>query len=125
MKLTIEPKGKDFWGRILKDDNLIVDCADSQEKLIEQMAKLVGADVKFTIDYDLQSFFEEFSYLKMSKLSAISGINDSLMRQYATGQKCPSAKQVAKIQAAIEQIIRELSEVKLTPPRQTNAQSNP
>lgn len=122
MKLTIEPKGKDFWGRILKDDNLIVDCADSQEKLIEQMTKLVDANVKFTIDYDLQSFFEDFSYLKMSKLSAISGINDSLMRQYATGQKFPSTKQVAKIQAAIEQIIRELSEVKLTPPRQTNAQ---
>lgn len=122
MKLTIEPKGKDFWGRILKDDNLIVDCADSQEKLIEQMAKLVDANVKFTIDYDLQSFFEDFSYLKMSKLSAISGINDSLMRQYATGQKFPSIKQVAKIQAAIEQIIRELSEVKLTPPRQTTAQ---
>lgn len=86
------------------------------------MAKLVGADVKFTIDYDLQSFFEDFSYLKISKLSAISGINDSLMRQYATGQKFPSTKQVARIQAAVEQIIKELSEVKLTRPRQTNAQ---
>lgn len=119
-RLTIEQKQGIFWGRTTEEDNLIVDFANSQEKLIRKISALIKeysneiGNIEFSVEYDLRSFFEEFSYLKISKLSELSGINDSLMRQYATGQKFPSIKQLIKIQKAIDLISKELSMVKLT-----------
>ncbi len=70
-------------------------------------------DVKFEYAYDLTVFFEEFSFLNQSKIAELSGINASLLRQYASGVKNPSAVQAKKIQTAIRGLALRLKNVQI------------
>lgn len=47
-----------------------------------------GKDVpklEFVYKYDLQSFFDYFPFLNVSKMAELAGINPSLMRLYTSG----------------------------------------
>ena len=59
--------------------------------------------------YDIESFFNKFSYLIISKVAQLAGINPSLMRQYASGLTKAGQKQYDKIRTAVNCIVRELS----------------
>lgn len=66
-------------------------------------------DLEFTFRYDLQSFFNYFSYLNISKVGEIAGINPSLMRQYVSGAAKAGQKQYDKISKAVAHISKELA----------------
>lgn len=118
VKLIVEGEEGSLWGRIEYEENLIVDEADSIEQLQKQMRQLLldfhDLDPKgyeFFIEFDLTAFFIEFDFLKMTKIAELSGLNGSLVRQYASGKKHPSAKQAEKIENAVKQLAQQLSNV--------------
>ena len=106
------------WGRVNYDDNLLVESANNLEQLQLQMKDLLfdfheveKDNVCFEISYDLTSFFEVFSYLKISKIAKFAGLNASLLRHYVAGSKTASKVQVTKIQGAIKKVAQELAQV--------------
>ena len=66
-------------------------------------------DLEFTFRYDMQSFFNYFSFLNVTKVAEMAGINPSLMRQYTSGVTNAGQKQYDKIRVAVEKISKELS----------------
>ena len=65
--------------------------------------------LEFTYKYDMQSFFDYFSFLNVTKIAELAGINPSLMRQYTSGVANAGQKQYDKIRIAIGKISKELS----------------
>jgi hypothetical protein len=64
--------------------------------------------VEFDYHYDVSAFFENFDFLKQTKIAELSGINTGLLRQYASGVKHPSPTQAKKIEIAIHKLAKEL-----------------
>lgn len=82
-------------------------------KEIKEMQQEEGKEVpelEFIYKYDMQSFFDYFSFLNVTKVAEIAGINPSLMRQYTSGVTNAGQKQYDKIRVAVERISKELSE---------------
>ena len=79
---------------------------------IKELQKEEGQEVPeldFTFRYDMQSFFNYFSFLNVTKVAEMAGINPSLMRQYTPGVTNAGQKQYDKIRVAVERISKELS----------------
>ena len=116
--LIIEKDRGKLWGRLTYKNNLLTDYAASIPALEKKMAKLLkdfhGIEkISFERSYDLTVFFEEFNFLKQSKIAELAGINPGLLRQYASGVKYPSAAQAQKIEDAVHDLARELGAVSL------------
>ena len=63
---------------------------------------------------DIASLFDWFSgVLTKSGISRITGMNQSLISQYAMGIKKPSSKQTRKIESALHRLGQELLEIEL------------
>lgn len=67
-------------------------------------------EISFTLD--LQSFFEFYKVINAKALSARIGMNQSLLAQYIKGVKKPSATQTKRILAGVQQIGKELAEIR-------------
>jgi hypothetical protein len=63
-------------------------------------------------DYDLESFFLFYKVINAKALSERIGMNQSLLAQYIKGIKKPSSAQTKRILQGVQQIGRELSEIK-------------
>lgn len=132
LDLVIEKHDGMLWGRIEgKGKFMPTPYGETKLALLKNLKDLIrdyqahegkkdkfwkGIDVKamsLHISYDLQAFFEEFDFLKQSKIAELSGINAGLLRQYASGVKYPSAEQAKKIETAIHQLAKELQAVSL------------
>ena len=122
MPLIIE-KGDDatIWGRIDFDNQLIVDHANSIEKLEKKMKKLLTDffeidpdQVQFKFEYDLTTLFLHKQFLNISAIAEKAGINPSLMRQYAIGKKFPSKERAKMIEMIIKDLGRELLAIKVS-----------
>ncbi|KQS27141.1 hypothetical protein ASG33_19260 [Dyadobacter sp. Leaf189] len=116
--MIVEGQDGSLWGRLVYDDDLIVDQASSIEELEMKMKKLLSdfhdldaKQIVFNIEYDLIAFFEEFRFLNITEIAKASGLNGSLVRQYATGKKFPSAKQAEKLESAVRHLGQRLSNV--------------
>ena len=68
------------------------------------------SDLKF--EYDLESFFDFYKVINAKALSERIGMNQSLLAQYIKGIKKPSPAQTKRILKGVQQIGRELSEVR-------------
>lgn len=119
LELVIEnAKAGELWGRVLFEEDLLVDSAENVEELQNKM-KLLLSDfhdlqpdsITFEISYDLSAFFESFSYLKISEIAKYAGLNASLLRHYVAGSKTASKAQVMKLQEAIKRVSIELAQV--------------
>ena len=120
ISLIIERGDAIFFGRIYFNGNLIVEEAETLEKLEvnikKNLSKFYGINpesILFDHQYDLSALFEKFDYLKISKIADIAGVNASLLRQYVTGKKNASITQAKRIEATIRQLGKELSEIKV------------
>lgn len=120
IKMILEGEDGSLTGRVTYDDNLIVDDAQSVSALEESMKKLLfdfhglePGTYEFQFEYDLTAFFEEFSFLNITKVAEYSGLNGSLVRQYATGKKFPSAKQVEKIESAVKELAQKILNINI------------
>ena len=87
------------------------DMLEAYEEIKELQAKEGKAvpELEFTYKYDMQSFFDYFSFLNVSRVAELAGINPSLMRQYTSGVANAGQKQYDKIRVAVGKISRELS----------------
>ena len=69
-------------------------------------------DLEYTLD--IITLFDWFSgILTKSGVSRITGLNQSLINQYALGIKTPSEKQAKKIEKALHNLGHELLEIQL------------
>lgn len=66
-------------------------------------------DLNISFQYDMPSFFDYFSYLNISRIGELAGINPSLLRQYASGAAKAGQKQYEKMRHAVKLIIQDLS----------------
>lgn len=125
-KLVVEKSGSELWGSVKVKGNLIYDVANSmtslQKKLKTAVLEIENVEIEdFDVSYDLTSFFEQHSYLKITDIAKYAEINQALMRQYAAGVKYPSEDRVKQIEKAIRQIGRDLTKVKLHKSQNANA----
>lgn len=90
----------------LKD--LIKDYVKNEGKRDPFWSKVDLNSLAFEFKYDLESYFQEHDYLKISSIAEIAGMNPSLIRQYASGVKYPSTEQADKLQRAIRKIANDL-----------------
>ena len=73
--------------------------------------KIEPNDIIFEIDF--KQFFKYYKVINAKFLADKIGMNASLLSQYVSGTKKPSAKQTEKILNGIHQIGQELSEINL------------
>ena len=116
--LIIEKNKGKLWGRVTYKNNMVTDYANNigalEKKITRVLKDFHGVEkVSFNHCYDLTVFFEEFNFLKQSKIAELAGVNPALLRQYASGVKCPSAAQAKKIEKAVHELARELQAVSL------------
>lgn len=123
IKLTIlkEDVGYTAVGQ-WKDRSLVTsgDNWEELQKMIIEMLNLVFEDLDFTyiideiqFEYDLESFFDFYKIINAKALSERIGMNQSLLAQYINGAKKPSQTQLNRIIKGVQQVGRELSEVRL------------
>ncbi|MDJ1468165.1 hypothetical protein [Xanthocytophaga flava] len=132
LTVILEKADNGFWARIetirdygpnghgetieeLEQDlrNSLTDYLENEGKDNPDFAGLTANDIEFIYEYDLQAFFEKHSYLKITDIAKIAGINGSSLRQYATGLRQASDKHVKLIEEAIHKIGKELMEAHL------------
>jgi hypothetical protein len=68
-------------------------------------------ELKF--NYDLESFFDFYKVINAKALSERIGMNQSLLAQYIKGIKKPSTIQTKRILQGVQQIGKELCEIRL------------
>jgi hypothetical protein len=127
LEIVIEKNDGLLWGRIEDKGNfmptpygkttkeviqnlksLITDYVQNEGKKDKFWSQLDLNNVRFEFSYDLQAYFQEHDYLKISSVADQAGLNPGLMRQYASGVKYPSEEQANKIRKAISKIANEL-----------------
>jgi hypothetical protein len=120
LTLIVEKQDEGLAGRVLYDDDLIVESGNDLRSLEDKMGLLLKkfhgvnpGEVKFQYKYDISSLFETFDVLKISNVAKIAGLNPSLLRQYVTGNKQASATQARKIEAVIHKLGKALSSVQI------------
>ena len=103
-------------------NNFITSEGDSFEELKSNILEAVNLtfenkgfvysidEIKFS--YDLASFFDFYKVINAKALSERIGMNQSLLAQYIKGLKNPSPVQTKRILNGVQQIGRELSEVR-------------
>ena len=129
VEVILEKNDGVLWGRTEIGDQLFTPYGENIEKLLTNLKELLtdhiqneGKDVDFwkkldveslavELKYDLEAFFLEHNYLKITSIAEQAGINPGLLRQYASGVKHPSAEQAKKIESTIHRIAKELQEV--------------
>ena len=87
--------------------------------MIIEMPELSFEDLGYTFsideikfEYDLESFFDFYKIINAKALSERIGMNQSLLAQYIKGIKKPSAPQTKRILEGVQQVGRELSEIR-------------
>ena len=116
--LTIERQdGKELWGRIEYNDNLITDFANTVDELESKIKALLWdfeeldpQCIKFIPQYDIYALFQKFDFLKISTVAEHAGMNPGLLRQYVSGAKSPSLEQAKKIEKTLHMLAIELQE---------------
>lgn len=131
-EVIIERGDNEFWGRIENTgDFRPTTVADTVPRVIGNLRELIEDyiqhegqkdefwegvkvdQVTFDLRYDLQAFFQDHDYLKITVIAKRAGMNPGLLRQYASGVKYPSADQAKKIEKAIHNLGQDLGRVSL------------
>jgi hypothetical protein len=132
IEIIIEKNDGLLWGRVEGMGNhLLTPYGETTDKVIENLKELVQdylahegkkdkywnkvnlKNIDFEFKYDLQAFFTEHDYLKISSVAKHADINPGLLRQYASGVKYPSPDQAKKIETAIREIAQELQGISI------------
>lgn len=123
-KLIIEKNKDGYWSQVDKLPS-VFGSGETIAKLIENSIEALelyfeeseqkAPKIQFELVMDIQEFFKVNEYINITSLAKRIGMNSSLLRQYSKGIKFPSLEQVAKIEKAIKQIGKELSNTELQP----------
>jgi len=122
IKITITKEATGYSANALVGNNFIATEAETFDTLKEMILEAVNLSFEeegftYSIDeikfeYDLESFFDFYKVINAKALSERIGMNQSLLAQYIKGIKKPSATQTKRILSGVQQIGRELSEVR-------------
>jgi hypothetical protein len=89
------------------------------QEMIVEMVNLVFEDLDFVytieeikLKYDLESFFAFYKVINAKAFSERIGMNQSHLAQYINGTKNPSKTQAKRILQGVQQIGRELAEIR-------------
>ncbi|WP_297141464.1 helix-turn-helix transcriptional regulator [uncultured Prevotella sp.] len=91
-------------------DAAVRDLLVAREEYNDMGRAIPELDMSFK--YDIWAFFDKFP-VSITPLAKRIGINPSLMRQYVSGNRKPSAKRLEEIENAIHEFGKELSNVSL------------
>jgi hypothetical protein len=88
---------------------------EAQEEYVKEHGTLPKnlQEIKIDYKYDLQSFFNYFEWINISKFAKFAGINESKMRQYKIGAAYAGEKTKEKIMSAIHKMSADLAAVSL------------
>jgi hypothetical protein len=122
LNLIITKEDKGYSASATIDGDFIGTQGDNFEELKANVLEAVNLasedkDLVYSIDeirftLDMQSFFEFYKVINAKALSERIGMNQSLLAQYITGKKKPSPTQVERILKGVQQIGRELAEIR-------------
>jgi transcriptional regulator with XRE-family HTH domain len=122
IKITVNKEDIGYSANTLVNGNFIATESETFEELktnVLEAINLTFEDLDFTytigeiqFEYDLESFFDFYKVINAKALSERIGMNQSLLAQYIKGIKKPSAPQTKRILQGVQQIGRELSEVR-------------
>jgi len=122
IKITITKEHTGYSANALLKEKFIATEAETFEELRHNVLEAVNLafeeeGIIYNIDelefeYDLGSFFDFYKVINAKALSERIGMNQSLLAQYIKGIKKPSVSQTKRILQGVQQIGRELSEVK-------------
>lgn len=122
IKITITKEDTGYSANALIKNNFIATEAETFEEIKVNVLEAVNLTFEelgytYTIDeitfeYDLASFFDFYKVINAKALSERIGMNQSLLAQYIKGIKKPSIPQTKRILQGVQQIGRELSEVR-------------
>ena len=73
-------------------------------------------DIEFEFAYSVVELFDTFNFLKISAVAKEAGLNASLLRAYASGDKNPSLRQAQKIEDTIRRLGQSLIQAIVVPP---------
>jgi hypothetical protein len=120
--ITVTKEYTGYSASALVNGNFIATESETFEELKTNVMEAVNLTFEdqgfaYTIDeiqfeYDLGSFFDFYKVINAKALSERIGMNQSLLAQYIKGIKKPSAPQTKRILQGVQQIGRELSEVR-------------
>lgn len=115
-------EGIGYSATLTIDNQFIATEAETFEKLNAGILDALNFtfeefDVEYSLDdlrfkFDLESFFDFYRVINAKALSERIGMNQSLLAQYIKGIKKPSPAQTKRILKGVQQIGRELTEVK-------------
>ncbi|MEZ0484298.1 hypothetical protein [Fibrella aquatica] len=129
LTITLEKGDDELWGSIDAPGFLLTSVGASVEEVTTNLRDLVAdflenegkdmpewkgikeTDITYNYEYDLTALFDVFKAIKITTIAEFAGINSSLMRQYAIGNKKPSEKQAKKIETALRQLGERLMHV--------------
>jgi hypothetical protein len=88
---------------------------EAQEEYVKEHGALPKnlQEIKIDYKYDLQSFFNYFEWINISKFAKFAGINESKMRQYKIGAAFAGEKTKDKIMSAIHKMSADLAAASL------------
>lgn len=122
LRIRVMKEDKGYSATAMVDDHFIATESEAFDELktsILEALNLAFEDegIVYTInnlrfEYDLESFFDFYKVINAKALSERIGMNQSLLAQYIRGIKKPSPAQTKRILMGVQQIGRELSEVK-------------
>lgn len=113
----IEDHGFGGFGESVEDakrDFLL--SIDEAKEMIQQEKGFTPeafAGIKVEFKYDIESFFNYFDWINVSKFASYAGVNESKMRQYKSGVAFANEKTTTKILQAIKKLGAELSAASL------------
>ena len=104
--------GDDFIGTQGNDfDDLKAMILDAVNLSFEDKGFVYSID-EIEFKFDLESFFDFYKVINVKALSERIGMNQSLLAQYIKGIKKPSVSQTKRILQGVQQIGKELTEVR-------------
>ena len=122
IKITITKEDSGYSANTLINGNFITTESETFEELKEMVIEAVNLTFEdkgfiYTLneidfEYDIESFFDFYKVINAKALSERIGMNQSLLAQYIKGIKKPSVAQTKRILFGVQQIGRELSEVR-------------
>ena len=122
IKITVVKEDTGYSANTLVNGNFIATEAETFEELNTMVLEAVNLafeekgfvytfeEIQF--EYDLESFFDFYKVINAKALSKRIGMNQSLLAQYIKGIKKPSVIQTKRILRGVQQIGRELTEVR-------------
>jgi len=122
IKIKVMKEDKGYSATTKVDNNYIATESESFNELKTMILEALNLafeekEIVYTIndmkfEYDLESFFDFYKVINAKALSERIGMNQSLLAQYIKGIKKPSPDQTKRILEGVQQIGRELSEVR-------------